>query len=209
MQLRLKLNTSEEKLKRPSWFLKQLRESTKEFNTSPLKLKLFTILRETTTFLPPPKPELNIWEYKDKPLLEELLLLVDTKPTPPEPNKAKSSTLEPNKAKPTVESNKEAELELEPPTLPATTLPNLPPLLTKLAAILLNLPPLPTKPLDTFNPELLLLLPTNKEDTWLAEVESDKEDTLLEAVELEEEPHTFQAATSSPATIPPPTIDPQ
>jgi hypothetical protein len=73
MQLRLKLNTSEEKLKRPSWFKNQLREFTKEFNTSLLKLKLFTIPREITTFLLPQKPELNIWESKDKPSLLELL----------------------------------------------------------------------------------------------------------------------------------------
>jgi hypothetical protein len=192
MQLRLKLNTSEERSKRLSWFKNQLRESTKEFNTSPLKLKLFTIPREITTSLLPPKPELNTWEFKDKlpPLLLELLPWLDTN---------------------TQELNKEAELELEPPILPPTTLPNPPLLLIKLTMLLLNLLPHtqlePTRLQDTL-PSLLLLPLLTKLVTLMVEVESDKEDTLLEAVESDKE-DTFQAATSSPATRPLLIIDPQ
>ena len=156
----------------------------KEFNTSPLKLKLFTILKEITTSLPPPKPELNTSESKDKQsLLEELLLSVDTKLTQV--------------------FNKEAELEEDTQPLLPTMLPQ-PLLPTKLDT---SDPPQPllTK-LDTFNLELPP--PLIKLDTWPVEVESDKVDTSLAAVELEE-PHTSQEATSSPATKPLPTIDPQ
>jgi len=51
MPLKLKLNTSVEKLRRPSWLKNQSKRYMKEFNTFLLKLKLFTIPREITTYL--------------------------------------------------------------------------------------------------------------------------------------------------------------
>lgn len=52
MPLRLRSSTSADKSKRQSWLRSLLRESTKEFNTSQLKLKSFTTPRETTTSQP-------------------------------------------------------------------------------------------------------------------------------------------------------------
>lgn len=65
MQLRLKLNTLEEKLRKPLWLKNLLKESMKEFNISLSKLKLFTILKEITTSQPRPKSELNTLESKE------------------------------------------------------------------------------------------------------------------------------------------------
>ena len=55
--LRLRSSTSEEKSRKQSWLRSPLKEPTKEFNTSPSRPKLFTIPKERTTFLSPPKPE--------------------------------------------------------------------------------------------------------------------------------------------------------
>jgi len=134
MLLKLKLNTSEEKLKKPLWFKNQLKESMKKFNISPFKLKLFTILKEITTSLPPLKLELNTSASKDKlpQLLEELPLSLDTKLTQA--------------------FNKEAELEEVIPLLLLTMLPQL--LLLIKLDMFNQAQPLPIKP-DTFNLALL------------------------------------------------------
>eukprot|EP00178_Gracilaria_changii_P000799 TRINITY_DN1102_c0_g1_i11.p1 TRINITY_DN1102_c0_g1~~TRINITY_DN1102_c0_g1_i11.p1 ORF type:complete len:273 (+),score=40.91 TRINITY_DN1102_c0_g1_i11:2-820(+) len=58
--LRLKLSTSEEKSKRPSWSKSQSSVLSKESNTFPSKPRSCTTPREKTTFLNPPKPELSI-----------------------------------------------------------------------------------------------------------------------------------------------------
>jgi hypothetical protein len=64
MQLKLKLSTSEEKLKKPSWLRNLLKKFMREFNTFQLKLKLFTILRGTTTCQPRLRLELSMFKVQ-------------------------------------------------------------------------------------------------------------------------------------------------
>ena len=81
MPLKLKSNTSREKLKKPSWLRNLLKELMREFNTFLLKHKLFTILRGITMLLSQPKPELNILESLKTDIKEVRLEKLEDKTT--------------------------------------------------------------------------------------------------------------------------------
>ena len=84
MPLKLKSNTSREKLKKPSWLRNLLKELMREFNTFLLKHKLFTILREITMLLSQPKLELNILEFLKMDIKEVRLEKLEDKTTMPD-----------------------------------------------------------------------------------------------------------------------------
>lgn len=78
MQSKPRSNISAEKSKKQSWCKNPSKKYTKEFNTSPSRLRSFITQSEKTTLLPRLKPGLNMWE-----LLEVLKgkSPVDTRPT--------------------------------------------------------------------------------------------------------------------------------